>query len=273
MRHFFLSTRPALLSISFLSLFLTTVPLLASTEEQTPVFGGVPGEVLIYNVHWVGIPAGRAEIKMGQAEPNQYKLEAMVETIGMVKFLHAIKDTLNSSGDRLDDGTFHSSTYFKDQRKGSNIRQTTYEFDREKNVVQRLRKKEKPIHITISKGEVNDPLAVFFTLRSLPKLEPNTSLSWVTVDGRKEYEMTVEIGQPTQEFTPLGRFDIIPIKVKIPSSKELFRQEEAIEIWLTNDHRRMPVRVETRLSLGGVAADLVSFKDGRGGQDDIGGNP
>ncbi|MBF0453247.1 MAG: DUF3108 domain-containing protein [Magnetococcales bacterium] len=258
-------------TLLFFLLFSATLsPLQAEEGTKKTLYGGVPGEQFTFNVHWMGIPAGRAEMKMNQAGPGKFDLEAMVETIGMVRFLHSLKDTLRSKGEWLENGGFRSTSYFKDQRKGSQVRQVDYQFDRETKVVTRLRKGEKPIPIKISSIKVNDPLAVFYTLRGLSNLEPGKSLVWITVDGRREYNMQVDIGKPAQRFTPLGRFKIIPIKVKIPSSGELFRQEEAIEIWLTDDERRMPVRVETRLSLGGVAADLVAYRDGRGGHGELG---
>jgi hypothetical protein len=257
------------INILILSFSLLFSPLMADANAADERYGTVPGEQLQFNVHWMGIPGGRAVMKTGQAEPGKYRLEAVVEAIGMVKFLHAIKDTLLSQGVLLGNGTFQSVNYHKDQRKGNRVRLTDYKFDREKKQVLRMRKGEKTKPIKISSGEANDPLAVFYSLRSQPELLPGTSMFWITVDGSNEFKMEVEIGEPTQKFTPLGQFDIIPVKVKIPSNGELFRQEEAIEIWLTADQRHMPIRVETRLSLGGVAADLVSFTDGRGGSGDI----
>ena len=239
-------------------------PLFTDGNSATETYGAVPGEKLVFNVHWIGIPAGRAEMKMEKAEPGKYKLEAMVEAVGMVKFLHNVKDTLISRGDRLTNGEFQTVNYHKDQRKGKRIRQSDYQFDREKNIVSRLKKGEKPKHIKVSSKKANDPLAVFYTIRSLEKLTPGQSLVWMTVDGSKEFKMLFEVGEKIEKYTPLGWFDIIKVKVSIPASGELFRQEEAIELWLSADKRRLPIRVETKLSLGGVAADLVEYDDGRG---------
>ena len=253
-----------------LSLLLLISFFAADAQAGARKYGGVPGEKLTFNVHWLGIPAGHAEMNMYQADAGKYSVEAMVEAIGMVKFIHAIKDKLQSVGDILASGEFRTISYNKDQRKGSRIRQIEYKFDRNKKVVTRLQKGEKPKQIIVSNGEVSDPLSYFYSLRTMPELEPGKSLIWLTVDGHKEYKMQVDIGEKIKKYTPLGGFDVITVKVKIPSSKELFRQEEAIVIWFTADERRMPVRVETRLSVGSVAADLVAFDDGRGNRGELG---
>lgn len=239
-------------------------PLLAESKGLTVSLGAINGEQLIFNVHWMGIPAGRAEMKMETSEPDQYQLSANVETIGMVKFLHAIQESLLSQGLRSASSPFQSVMFEKKERKGKRDRLVVYHFDRQRGEVARSKNKGKPFVIKTSSPQVSDPLALFYALRAHPKLTSGTTYKWLTVDGRKEYAVEIEVGQSQKKFTPLGGFDILPIKIKVPASGDMFRQEEAIEIWLTTDDRRLPIRVETRLSLGGVAADLVEFSDGRG---------
>lgn len=48
-------------------------------------------------------------------------------------------------------------------------------------------------------------------------------------------------------------------------SSNLFRHQGALTIWLTDDNRRLPLRVETKVKIGEVAADLIRYDDGRGG--------
>ncbi|MFN3306874.1 MAG: DUF3108 domain-containing protein, partial [Candidatus Kapaibacteriota bacterium] len=44
----------------------------------------------------------------------------------------------------------------------------------------------------------------------------------------------------------------------------LFKSEGSIYIWLTDDDRKMPVKVATKILIGYVTAELVSYRGLRG---------
>ncbi len=257
------------LTAAIISVAVLCAPLVSHGEADDKIYGAVEGEKLVFNVHWLGIPAARAVMKMNSAASGKYQLEAKVQTIGMANFIHDVNDLLKSDGNLSSTRDFQSSTYHKDQRTGNKIFLSDYLFKLEESAIYRSWKNQKPKKIDITSKNTNDPLSAFYTLRSRPQLLPDTTLTWHTIDSNKEIKLIVKVGHKRVEHTPLGMFEIIPLKVKTPASVELFRQEDAIEIWLTADERRMPVRVETRMKLGSVAADLVEFDDGRGEQGNL----
>ncbi len=249
-------------AVIFLGLVL--LPLFATTTAQAGQLGTVPGEKLLFNVHWMGVPGGRAVMQTKSASPGSFELESTVETTGLASWFHSLHDKLHSWGEYGDNGKMRTSRFFRDQKKRGQVRQVTHEFDRKKGVITRLAKDEKTLLIEIDSDVVNDPLALFYSLRALPELQPGANMQLMTVSV-KLYPVTVDIGQPTKKFTPLGSFHVIPVKLSVPSNEGLFKQKEALTIWLTTDDRRLPVRVETRLAIGSVAAELVEYDDGRGG--------
>jgi hypothetical protein len=263
-----LGLKKQIIRLLFLSLIVAVVSVSTIGNAKEVEYGAVPGEKLVFNVHWMGVPGGRAEMTMGEAEEGKYNIKAMVKTIGVVSFFHPLRDTLRSVGDRLLDGGFRSSNFTRDQRRGKKSRKINVEFDQKNRLVTRTATYEKPTLINTTSNNVKDPVALFYAIRSLPKLIPNTTLQWLTV-GRKEYKVLIKIGKPKKKSVPLGRYNVIPVKLIVPSDAGLVRQEEALTIWLSTDNRRMPLRVETRLSLGSVAADLVEFNDGRGGHGEL----
>ncbi|MBF0194348.1 MAG: DUF3108 domain-containing protein [Magnetococcales bacterium] len=237
-------------------------PAIGTTEEK--VYGASPGEKLFFNVHWMGVPGGRAEMSMEMAKEGEYKIKAMVETIGVVSLFHPIHDFIYSFGDRLPNGEFVSRKFIRDKQRGKKFRNTTVTFDQKNRVVTRISTYKKPIIINTSTDNIKDPMTIFYAIRSLPKLTPNTTLHWLSV-GKKEHKVRIEIGEPKQKSVPLGRHNIIPVKIIEPNGVGMVSQEEALTIWLSADKRRMPYRVETRLSIGSVAADLIKYDDGLGG--------
>ncbi|MBF0358377.1 MAG: DUF3108 domain-containing protein [Magnetococcales bacterium] len=263
---FMLKTRTALLLLLVISMHC--LPL--SADEKPPtLYGSAPGEKLIFNVHWMGIPAGIATMSRYTADIGKYKVEAILETTGMVSFIHALKDTLLSTGNVLESGKLQTVKYHKNQRKGKRVRITDYKYDRENLTVIKIRKGEKARTIKTSTKNANDPISVFYTMRSMPTIPEDSTLSWLAVDGSKEFTISVKVGKKTKRYTPLGWFDLFPVTVMLPADGGLINQTDAITILFTADNRRLPIRVETKLSLGGVAADLIEYYDGRGGHGEI----
>jgi hypothetical protein len=264
---FMQKARTALLLL--LTISLHSLPLYADKKTPTPQYGSAPGENLVFNVHWLGIPAGIASIRRDEADPGKYQAQAIIETTGMVNVIHALKDTLLSTGNVLESGKLQTVDYHKNQRKGKRVRITDYKYDRENLAVIKTRRGEKARTIKTSTHNVNDPISIFYSMRAIPTIPENSTLSWLAVDGSKEFPISVKIGKKARKYTPLGWFDLIPVTVMLPSGGGLIDRTEAITILLTADNRRLPIRVETKLSLGGVAADLVKYSDGRGGHGDI----
>ncbi|MBF0444567.1 MAG: DUF3108 domain-containing protein [Magnetococcales bacterium] len=253
----------------FLTAFFCFSLIWADKSFAATKYGAVVGERLIYNVHWMGIPAGLATMKRKSSSDGRYRLEATIKAAGMVKLLHNIRDTLRSNGNMLAADKYQTLRYNKDQRSSKRTRVTNYKFNRENSTVTRHREGEKAHNIVLPSPDVNDPIAVFYTLRSLPELKPNHVYSFPTIHSKKVFIMKVEVGKITEKNTSLGWFDVIPVTLKIPKNGGLYSKEEVIDIWLTADDRRLPLRVETHLSLGGVAADLVEYFDGRGGHGEL----
>ncbi|MBF0193499.1 MAG: DUF3108 domain-containing protein [Magnetococcales bacterium] len=269
MQHSVFMLKPKFALAIFLFTFFCFVTIFTNKSSADTKYGAMVGERLIYNVHWMGIPAGLATMDRKSASEGKYKLEATIKAAGMVKLLHNIRDTLSSDGNLPATAEYQTEIYNKDQRSKKRVRQTNYKFNRKNYTVIRHRKGEKINELKVSSPIINDPLAVFYTLRSLPELKPHHTYSFPTIHSKKEFLMRVEVGKITEKNTSLGWFNVIPITLKIPKNGGLHTKDEAIDIWLTADDRRMPLRVETRLSLGGVAADLVEYFDGLGGHGEL----
>ncbi|MBF0126416.1 MAG: DUF3108 domain-containing protein [Magnetococcales bacterium] len=224
--------------------------------------GAAPGEHLRFNVHWMGVPAGAAYMQVRPALAGEYSLAAGVESIGVVKLVHAIKDSLQSDGFLTPNG-FSARYFIKQQQRRDHTRILSYRFDREWGEVVRTQSGEEPTHIGGVTPQVNDLVAGFFALRACRGLVPGANLYVPMVDGKKVYEITAAVGNPERLQTPLGWFDVLPVTVVVGNS-DLFRLQGSVVVWLTSDPRRIPVRVESRIEFKKVSADLVFLDDGRG---------
>lgn len=112
---------------------------------------------------------------------------------------------------------------------------------------------------------VHDIISAFYYVRTLDlDTYKNGSIFYLQnfFDG-KTYKLGVKIHRREVCEVDAGKFNCIVIE---PLIKEggLFQADGAIYIWLTNDERKMPVKVAAKIPIGFVEAKLYQYKGLRG---------
>jgi hypothetical protein len=105
-----------------------------------------------------------------------------------------------------------------------------------------------------------DVLGAFYYVRTLP-LEVGVSVPIQTHDNKKSYPLMIHVlGEETID-TPLGRFDCLVVEPKLQSDG-LFRRSGSLKVWLTRDHRRLPVMMQSSVKVGAISAVLIEVRHG-----------
>lgn len=109
-----------------------------------------------------------------------------------------------------------------------------------------------------------DVLSALFVLRArgLSEKEP---LLLPLFDNGKRYVLRVDWrGRELLNLPPpFGRkTPAIVVEPQLLEGSGLFVKEGRLRIWLTDDARRVPVRLRTRVAIGSVAGDLESYEAG-----------
>lgn len=230
-------------------------------------FGATNGERLQYKLYWMGVLSGESTLQMVHNHRGVYTIQTTLATLGAARLVRAIDEHLTAKGQRL--GThWAGQRYAKEQKRTNHTKWTTYQFDWPMREVVRTRRvqgerrEETTLSIPLDREESTDPLSGFFAMRTWPDLLPGRVLERVVVEGEKVYCLTISVGGSHQLSTRFGEMAAFPVQVTV-SNSEMFRDRPVV-IWLTDDKRRMPVKVEAQLSFGSVVAELVGFEDGLG---------
>ncbi|MEO5355272.1 MAG: DUF3108 domain-containing protein [Magnetococcus sp. XQGC-1] len=229
--------------------------------------GAAPGERLRYRVHWMGITAGDASMQLESGPGRGYLLQSGLSSVGAARVIRALDEWFKVEGEHRE-SAFIPRQYVKDQRRDNRVKWTSYQFDREMRQVVRLRRGEEGrpdeiLPIPFSAEPLADPLSLLYAVRARQELLPGQTLERLVVDGERIYCLTITVGGGRQLHTSLGEFRVFSLQVAVENS-ELFRQRGPIQLWLTDDARRIPIQVEAQLAFGAVVAELVAFEDGRG---------
>jgi hypothetical protein len=104
---------------------------------------------------------------------------------------------------------------------------------------------------------IHDPLSAIFYLRTVKDWE-NAPVLNVT-DGKKTYQVRIRVlGKETVE-TALGFFETIKIEPVIQDMEIIFdkKKDGKLYIWLTDDEKRIPVKMKSELAFGSIQVLLT----------------
>jgi Protein of unknown function (DUF3108) len=220
-------------------LVLAAVPAFAQTSE-------LPArEVLTYNVEWRLITAGKARIQWQQDRAGA-QIDLHVESVGLVSKLFRVEDDYRS---RLSSGLCSESSELT-SHEGSRERETRITYDgaaRKASYLERDRVK----NITLLQREIEIPGCVhdvaggLFFLRTL-NLEPGQNTTVPVTDGKKFAMAKVEAQQREDVKTPAGVFHTIRYEIYL-FNNVIYRRPARLNIWLTDDRRKLPVQIRVRM--------------------------
>jgi hypothetical protein len=109
-----------------------------------------------------------------------------------------------------------------------------------------------------------DVLSAFFVLRARGVSEKQP-LVVPLFDNGKRYQLRVEwLGRELLNLPPpFGKkTPTIVVEPLLAEGTGLFVKEGRLKVWLTDDARRVPVRMRTKVAIGSVAGDLEKYEAG-----------
>lgn len=239
---------------SQIAAFLTSAFLLLTLPTAGAAFP-IP-ERLEFEIVYSGIPAGHAVQEIIQAG-DEIRIVTTVRSADWLKLFFPVDDRLESI---LISGASPNQIglprlYREKIREGWSRFQKDAVFDRQKLEVTTtdfIKKSETTSKIT---KRTYDTLSSFFYFRSIP-LQIGTSYFIDIFDGKKLWNTEVQVLRREEVTTPLGRFKTVLVK-PILKFESIFARTGDMLIWLTDDERRIPVRMQSKIKIGSITATLV----------------
>lgn len=216
-------------------------------------------ETLQYNIEWRLISAGKATLDFRPDGPqgDGSRVNLHVESIGLVSKLFKVDDNytalLNSS---LCVQNVHSVSL-----EGSRQRETRIAFDSSAHRASYLERDRAKNSVLLAKeietpGCVHDVVGGLYYLRTL-NLEPGESTQVPVSDGKKSVSARLEAQQREDVKTPAGTFHTVRYEIFL-FDNVLYRRSAHLNIWLTDDRRKLPVQIRVRLqfTIGTITLQL-----------------
>jgi hypothetical protein len=106
----------------------------------------------------------------------------------------------------------------------------------------------------------HDVLSAFFDARTRA-LQPGDQIDLECHADRRNYPLRTKVYRRERVSVPAGEFDCLVVEPML-RTPGLFRHEGSLTIWLTDDARKIPVQMKSKLPIGSVSVVLTEIIDG-----------
>ena len=215
-------------------------------------------EFLHFVVNYGLITAGYATISIDRIEEfNGRKCFVLKTTADSRKAFDWIFKVRDWTESYLDKERFHTLKFEKHLREGSYHRDIVIKYNQESNTGKYWSKKknksakEKTFKIP---DNVMDPLSALFYVRTMD-IAVGDEILIPASDNKKIYNIKVIVHKREKIEIKAGKFDCFVVE-PIMADGGVFKKDGKVKVWLTADEFKMPVKMETKVYIGSITAEL-----------------
>lgn len=220
------------------------------------------GEWFKFRVHYGLINAGYATLEVQDGVINNKKVYHVIGkgySTGMSRFFFKVDDLYESYFDKVTGNPYKyirkidEGGYTKNQEGFFNLasdRVLVKDFDN---------KTEKTYVIP---NNTQDIVSAFYYLRNYPTINKLKVGESVAIDMFFDEETTKFKLKFIGREDLNTKFGVIPTMIFRPlvQSGRVFKEQEALTVWISDDDNKIPVRIQASLTVGSIKADLDGFK-------------
>jgi hypothetical protein len=229
---------------------------LKAGEKDFPFY---PGEKLTFVLKWTIIPAGESVLEVLPMETingvKAYHFLLTAESNAFIDTFYKVRDKIDAYADAE---MTHSMLYKKKQHEGSSHRDIVVNFDWQNSKAQYTNFNENLSPIDILSGAF-DPLSAFYFVRLFDFKEKSTIERPVT-DGKECIIGKLSIIKRETIKLNNKTYDTYLIEPEMKHIGGVFEKSNGakIQLWVTADKRRIPVKIKSKVIVGSFVGELVS---------------
>jgi Protein of unknown function (DUF3108) len=226
---------------------LATGPASLSAQEPDPP--AFLGETLRYAMTILGVAGGELTLSAGPAELQghpAYRFEMSALSNNFLSKFFLVRDNIVSW---IDPKSFRSIRFEKHTVEGNRVKDELTEFDYEKGVA-----KQEGNSVPLQEATL-DSLSSVYYLRTL-KLDGQKPIA-LQVFSREPRVLNVEIQGRETIVVPAGTFPTIRVEPKSTGSGLMGKN---LVLWLTDDVRKIPVQIRSKLKVGTLVGKLRAIE-------------
>ena len=219
-----------------------------------------PGEKIVFKISYAHLTGGHATVSVeGDSGSPVLRFVAEARSHGFFAWLFHFK-VEDRTVARFDPELGCSLGIEKHLREGRAARDQVVQIDPATGVAEVADKKIKETRFELEPCALDVLSALYVArIRGVPEAEP---LLLPVFDNGKRYVLRVRfMGRDRLDLpAPLGRkVPTVIVEPQLAEGTGLFVKKGRLLLWLTDDARRLPVRMKSAVAIGSVGADVESY--------------
>ncbi len=215
-----------------------------------------PGESLRFSIEYGPVKAGTAWLEVLPMEEYKgrscFHIVSRAESNDFMSSIYKVRDRIDSL---VDSGGLFSLRYRKHLSEGTYHKDYDVLFDPAKGEARYSNGSSFD-----TKPWPKDGLAAFYFVRALPLVVGQDIVVSSHSDESSE-DIVVKVLKKERIDVPAGTFDCIVIE-PVSRSGSIFKNSGRLTIWVTDDARRMPVLMKSKIPVGSIDAVLQAYHVG-----------
>jgi hypothetical protein len=209
-------------------------------------------ERLEYSIRWQFIKAGSSVLEIAEGDEGTLKIVSRAWSAKVLSVFYKVEDRIEVLAE---ESTFLPSVYHLKLREGRHRKERIVTYDRKEGriVLNNIHKNE--VKEFDTEGDIYDPITAFFLIRTM-EFEVGKPIFIRVFDNGKLYDVEVQVLKKQKIRVPAGTFDTIKVKPLL-KSEGIFMRKGDVYIWLTDDERKIPVKIKSKVKVGAVNVVLT----------------
>jgi hypothetical protein len=222
-------------------------------KETNNVWG--PGEKLDFGVKWQFITVGYATMEVREPEDvngrKAYHIYTEARTAPFFDNFYKVRDTNESW---IDTESLCSLKFVSNVNESKHVKMDTEIYDQENGKFSLVEQNKSG---TIP-AWVQDILSSLYYLRT-KELTVGEAISIDTHSGKDSWPLVIKVVKRERITVPAGEFNCVLVEPAIREGTGIFESRGKLWVWLTDDARKVPVKMSSKIPIGSVQAVLTGM--------------
>lgn len=221
------------------------------------------GEWLKFRMSYSGwMKAGNATLQIKDnviKEKPVYHVVGKGWTTGAIKWFFKVKDRYESYFDKQ---TGLPYKFIRDINEGGYTKKLEINFDQVNQKAYIKDKKHKKNYIIDTRPNIQDMVSAYYYLRNKIDADSLKLGDEIEIDmffDKENYGFKLKYLGEEVIRTKFGKVKALKFRPYVMAGR-VFKEEESLTLWVSNDKNRIPLRIKADLAIGSLRADLEAFK-------------
>lgn len=220
-----------------------------------------PGERLVFSVEYGIVKAGSATMEVTGPEQyrghSAYRITATARSSSAFSSFFRVEDVNEAL---MDIYQLHTLWFAKDLNEGDYSHSEEVIFYQDQGYAHYPDETDSSLVYSDIPPHALDILSSLYYARTLP-LEVGETYAMDTHADNDNYPLLVKVLERETIRVPAGEFECIKVQ-PVLRSEAIFDQQGELYVWLTDDHRHMPVLMRSAIVIGEIACLLREYSNG-----------